>query len=29
VTVGGMNDHEVVIASGLEPGAIVQRHVAK
>jgi HlyD family secretion protein len=29
VTVGAMNDHEAVIASGLEAGAIVQRHVAK
>ena len=24
-----MNDYEVVVASGLEPGSIVQRHVAK
>jgi len=29
VTLGAMNDHEVVIASGLEPGVTVQRHVAK
>ena len=29
VTLGAMNDYEVVVASGLEPGAIVQRHVAK
>jgi biotin carboxyl carrier protein len=29
VTLGAVNDSEVVIASGLEPGAIVQRHVAK
>jgi HlyD family secretion protein len=29
VTLGAMNDYEVVVASGLEAGAIVQRHVAK
>jgi len=29
VTLGAMTDYEVVVASGLEPGAIVQRHVAK
>jgi hypothetical protein len=29
VTIGAMNDYEVVVASGLEPGAIVQRHVAR
>jgi multidrug efflux pump subunit AcrA (membrane-fusion protein) len=29
VTVGAMSDHEVVVASGLEPGVVVQRHVAK
>ena len=29
VTLGSMNDHEVVVASGLEPGVAVQRHVAK
>ena len=29
VTLGPMNDHEVVIASGLEPGTVVQRHVAR
>lgn len=28
VTLGAMNDHEVVVASGLEPGVTVQRHVA-
>jgi multidrug efflux pump subunit AcrA (membrane-fusion protein) len=28
VTLGPMNDHEVVVASGLEPGVKVQRHVA-
>lgn len=28
VTLGTMSDHEVVIASGLEPGMMVQRHVA-
>jgi HlyD family secretion protein len=28
VTLGAMNDFEVIIASGLEPGAMVQRHVA-
>jgi HlyD family secretion protein len=28
VTVGAMNDHEAIVASGLEPGAMVQRHVA-
>lgn len=29
VTLGAMNDHEVVVASGLEPGAAVQRHVSQ
>ena len=29
VTLGSMNDHEVVVASGLEPGLKVQRHVAR
>jgi len=29
VTLGPMNDHEVVVASGLEPGVTVQRHVAR
>jgi multidrug efflux pump subunit AcrA (membrane-fusion protein) len=29
VTLGPMNDHEVVVASGLEPGVMVQRHVAR
>src|SRR5688572_4604553 len=29
VTLGAMNDHQVIIASGLEPGVTVQRHVAK
>ena len=29
VTLGAMNDHEAVIASGLEPGVTVQRHVAR
>jgi multidrug efflux pump subunit AcrA (membrane-fusion protein) len=29
VTLGAMSDHEVVIASGLEPGVTVQRHVAR
>jgi HlyD family secretion protein len=29
VTLGAMNDHEVIVASGLEPGATVQRHVAQ
>jgi len=29
VTLGAMNDHEVVITSGLEPGVTVQRHVAQ
>src|SRR5262245_60549758 len=29
VTLGAMNDHEVIVASGLEPGAVVQRHVAR
>jgi multidrug efflux pump subunit AcrA (membrane-fusion protein) len=28
VTLGAMNDHEVIVASGLEPGVTVQRHVA-
>jgi hypothetical protein len=29
VTLGPMNDYEVVVASGLEPGVTVQRHVAR
>jgi RND family efflux transporter MFP subunit len=29
VTLGPMNDHEVVVTSGLEPGVTVQRHVAQ
>ena len=29
VTLGSMNDHEVVVASGLEPGMTVQRNVTK
>ena len=29
VTLGAMSDHEVIVASGLEPGVTVQRHVAK
>jgi HlyD family secretion protein len=29
VTLGAMNDYEVIVASGLEPGTSVQRHVAK
>ena len=29
VTLGAMNDYEAIIASGLEPGATVQRHVAE
>jgi HlyD family secretion protein len=29
VTLGPMNDHEVVVTSGLEPGMLVQRHVAQ
>jgi len=29
VTLGPMNDYEVVVASGLEPGMKVQRHVAR
>ena len=29
VTLGAMNDYEVVVASGLEPGVTVQRHVAQ
>ena len=29
VTLGAMNDYEVVVASGLEPGVMVQRHVAQ
>jgi multidrug efflux pump subunit AcrA (membrane-fusion protein) len=28
VTLGAASDHEVIVASGLEPGAVVQRHVA-
>ena len=29
VTLGPMSDHEVIVASGLEPGMTVQRHVAR
>jgi HlyD family secretion protein len=29
VTLGATNDHEVIVASGLEPGTTVQRHVAR
>jgi HlyD family secretion protein len=29
VTLGAMNDHEVIVASGVEPGVVVQRHVAQ
>jgi HlyD family secretion protein len=29
VTLGPMSDHEVVVASGLDPGVTVQRHVAR
>ena len=29
VTLGAMSDHEVIITSGLEPGVMVQRHVAQ
>jgi HlyD family secretion protein len=29
VTLGAMNDYQVIVASGLEPGTLVQRHVAK
>jgi hypothetical protein len=29
VTLGAMSDHEVIVASGLEPGTVVQRHVAR
>jgi hypothetical protein len=29
VTLGAMNDYEVVVTSGLEPGMTVQRHVAQ
>ena len=29
ITLGPMSDHEVVVASGLEPGMTVQRHVAR
>ena len=29
VTLGAMNDYEVIITSGLEPGMTVQRHVAQ
>ena len=29
VTLGAMNDHEVIVTSGLEPGMTVQRHVAR
>ncbi len=28
VTLGAMSDHEVIVTSGLEPGVVVQRHVA-
>jgi multidrug efflux pump subunit AcrA (membrane-fusion protein) len=28
VTLGKMNDHEVIVTSGLEAGVMVQRHVA-
>jgi hypothetical protein len=29
ITLGPMSDHEVIVASGLEPGMTVQRHVAR
>ena len=29
VTLGPMNDYEAIVASGLEPGMVVQRHVAR
>ncbi|MEO5740029.1 MAG: efflux RND transporter periplasmic adaptor subunit [Vicinamibacterales bacterium] len=29
VTLGAMSDHEVVVASGLDPGVMVKRHVAQ
>jgi len=29
VTLGAMNDYEVIVASGLEAGVTVQRHVAQ
>ena len=29
VTLGAMNDHEVIVTSGLEPGVTLQRHVAR
>jgi hypothetical protein len=29
VTLGAKNDYEVIVASGLEPGVTVQRHVAQ
>jgi HlyD family secretion protein len=29
VTLGAMNDYEVIVASGLEPGVMVQRHVGQ
>jgi multidrug efflux pump subunit AcrA (membrane-fusion protein) len=29
VTLGAMNDHEVIVAAGVEPGVVVQRHVAQ
>ncbi len=29
VTLGAMNDYEVIVTSGLEPGTVVQRHVAR
>jgi biotin carboxyl carrier protein len=28
ITLGAMNDHEVIVASGLEPGVVIERHVA-
>src|SRR5262245_24605971 len=28
VAIGAMSDHEVIVTSGLEPGVMVQRHVA-
>jgi multidrug efflux pump subunit AcrA (membrane-fusion protein) len=29
VTLGAMNDHQVIVASGLEPGTVIERHVAR
>jgi multidrug efflux pump subunit AcrA (membrane-fusion protein) len=29
VTLGAMNEHEVIVTSGLEPGTVVRRHVAE